>query len=52
MPADKEFSGTFSRSGRYSVAPITEVLPGSKVNEALERFWKGKARYRTVFVNE
>jgi pyruvate/2-oxoglutarate dehydrogenase complex dihydrolipoamide dehydrogenase (E3) component len=44
--------GTSSRSARHSVAPITEMFPMSKVNEALERLRTGKARYRTVLVNE
>jgi alcohol/geraniol dehydrogenase (NADP+) len=52
MPADKEFSGTSSRSARHSVAPNTEMFPMSKVNEAPERLRTGKARYRSVLVNE
>jgi uncharacterized zinc-type alcohol dehydrogenase-like protein len=39
-------------SARHSIAPITEMFPMSKVNDALERLRSGKARYRIVLVND
>ena len=39
-------------SARHSVAPITEMFPMSKVNDAVERLRSGKARYRIVLVND
>ena len=39
-------------SARHSIAPITETLPMSKVNDAFERLRSGKARYRLVLENE
>ena len=39
-------------SARHSVAPITEIFPMSKVNDALERLRSGQARYRVVLVND
>ena len=39
-------------SARHSIAPITETLPMSKVNDAFERLRFGKARYRLVLKNE
>jgi uncharacterized zinc-type alcohol dehydrogenase-like protein len=39
-------------SARHGVAPITEVFPMSKVNDALEHLRAGKARYRIVLVND
>jgi uncharacterized zinc-type alcohol dehydrogenase-like protein len=39
-------------SARHSIAPITETLPMSKVNDAFERLRCGKARYRLVLENE
>ena len=39
-------------SARHSIAPITEVFPISKVNDALERLRSGKARYRVVLAND
>ena len=38
-------------SARHSIAPITETLPWSKVNDALKHLPAGKARYRIVLVN-
>src|ERR1700758_1220776 len=35
-------------SARHSVAPITEMFPMSKVNDAIEHLRAGKARYRIV----
>ncbi len=35
-------------SARHGVAPIVEMFPLSKVNEAMERLRSGKARYRIV----
>jgi hypothetical protein len=35
-----------------SIAPITEMFPMPKVNEALEHLRAGKARHRIVLVNE
>ena len=39
-------------SARHSIAPITEMFPMSKVNDAIERLRSGKARYRIVLVND
>jgi uncharacterized zinc-type alcohol dehydrogenase-like protein len=39
-------------SARHAIAPVTEVFPMSKVNDALERLRSGKARYRIVLVND
>jgi uncharacterized zinc-type alcohol dehydrogenase-like protein len=39
-------------SARHSIAPITEMFPMSKVNDALEHLRSGKARYRIVLVND
>jgi alcohol/geraniol dehydrogenase (NADP+) len=39
-------------SARHSVVPVTKTFPMSKVNEALEHFHAGKARYRIVLVND
>ena len=35
-------------AARHNIAPLTEHLPMSQVNEALERLDKGQARYRIV----
>lgn len=37
---------------RHAVAPITELFPMSKVNDAMEHLRSGKARYRIVLVND
>ena len=37
---------------RYSLAPMTEMFPLSKVNDALEHSRVGKARYRIVLQND
>jgi uncharacterized zinc-type alcohol dehydrogenase-like protein len=39
-------------SARHSIAPITEMFPMSKVNDALERLRSGKARYRLVLESD
>jgi alcohol/geraniol dehydrogenase (NADP+) len=39
-------------SARHSIAPITEMFPMSKVNDALEHSRSGKARYRIVLEND
>jgi uncharacterized zinc-type alcohol dehydrogenase-like protein len=39
-------------SARHGIAPVTEVFPMSKVNDALEHLRAGKARYRIVLVND
>jgi alcohol/geraniol dehydrogenase (NADP+) len=39
-------------SARHSIAPVTEIFPISKVNDALERLRSGKARYRVVLAND
>jgi uncharacterized zinc-type alcohol dehydrogenase-like protein len=39
-------------SARHSVAPITELFPMSKINEAIEHLRAGKARYRIVLEND
>ena len=39
-------------SARHAIAPITEMFPMSKVNDALEHLRAGKARYRIVLVND
>lgn len=38
--------------GRHGIAPITEMFPMSKVNDALEHLQAGKARYRIVLEND
>ena len=37
---------------RHSLAPVTEMFPMSKVNNALEHLRAGKARYRIVLRND
>ena len=37
---------------RHKIAPVTEMFPMSKVNEALEHLRAGKARYRIVLKND
>lgn len=37
---------------RHSLAPVVEMLPMSKINDAVERLRSGKAHYRIVLVNE
>ncbi len=39
-------------SARHSVAPVVEMFPMSKVNDAFERLRSGKARYRIVLIND
>lgn len=39
-------------SGRHGIAPITEEMPMSKINDALEHLKSGKARYRIVLKND
>jgi len=39
-------------SARHAVAPITEMFPMSKVNDAIEHLRHGKARYRIVLEND
>jgi len=39
-------------SARHSIAPITEMFPISKINEAFAHLRSGKARYRIVLVND
>jgi uncharacterized zinc-type alcohol dehydrogenase-like protein len=36
---------------RHSIAPVVEVFPMAKVNEALDHLRSGKARYRVVLKN-
>jgi alcohol/geraniol dehydrogenase (NADP+) len=38
--------------GRHSIAPITEIFPMSKINDAFERLRSGQARYRIVLAND
>jgi alcohol/geraniol dehydrogenase (NADP+) len=38
-------------SARHSVAPVVEMFPMAKINDALERLRSGQARYRIVLVN-
>ncbi len=37
---------------RHAIAPQVEVLPMSRVNEALDRLREGRARYRLVLAND
>lgn len=37
---------------RHTIAPVTEVFPMSKVNDALARLDSGQARYRIVLQND
>ena len=39
-------------AGRHGIAPITEMFPMSKVNEAMDRLRAGDARYRIVVEND
>ncbi|MDE3067162.1 MAG: NAD(P)-dependent alcohol dehydrogenase [Verrucomicrobiota bacterium] len=39
-------------SARHGIAPVVEVFPMSKVNEALEHLRAGRARYRIVLRND
>jgi alcohol/geraniol dehydrogenase (NADP+) len=39
-------------SARHSIAPVTEVFPMSRVNEALDHLRAGKARYRIVLQSD
>lgn len=39
-------------AGRHGIAPITEMFPMSKVNDAMDRLRAGKARYRLVLEND
>jgi uncharacterized zinc-type alcohol dehydrogenase-like protein len=37
---------------RHGIAPLTEMFPMSKVNDAMEHLRAGKARYRIVLIND
>ncbi len=37
---------------RHDIAPVTEELPMSRANEAMERLRSGSARYRIVLEND
>ena len=37
---------------RHSIAPITEVFPMDKVNDAIDHLYSGNARYRVVLENK
>lgn len=39
-------------SARHNINPVTEKFPLSKVNEAMEKLRKGKAKYRLVLAND
>lgn len=39
-------------AGRHGIAPITEMFPMSKVNDAMDRLRAGDARYRIVLEND
>lgn len=39
-------------AARHQIAPVTEMYPMSKVNEAIEHLEAGKARYRIVLAND
>ncbi|MBA4186863.1 MAG: alcohol dehydrogenase [Planctomycetaceae bacterium] len=39
-------------AARHNIAPVTELYPMSKVNEALDHLRAGKARYRIVLEND
>jgi uncharacterized zinc-type alcohol dehydrogenase-like protein len=39
-------------SARHNIAPVTELFPMSKVNDALDHLRSGKARYRIVLEND
>ncbi len=39
-------------AARHAVAPVTEMFPLSKVNDAITHLRSGKARYRIVLVND
>jgi uncharacterized zinc-type alcohol dehydrogenase-like protein len=37
---------------RHGIAPVTEIFPMTRANEALEHLRSGKARYRVVLTND
>jgi uncharacterized zinc-type alcohol dehydrogenase-like protein len=37
---------------RHSIAPVVEMFPMSKINDAMERMRSGKAHYRIVLTND
>lgn len=37
---------------RHGIAPVTELFPMSRVNDAIKRLRSGKARYRIVLEND
>ena len=39
-------------SARHGIAPVTEMFPMSRVNDALDHLRAGKARYRIVLTND
>lgn len=39
-------------SARHNIAPVTELFPMSKVNDAMDHLRSGKARYRIVLEND
>lgn len=41
-----------SFSDRHHIAPVVEMFPLSKVNEAFDHLRAGKARYRVVLQND
>jgi uncharacterized zinc-type alcohol dehydrogenase-like protein len=43
---------TLAFCARHGIAPVTEMFPLSKVNDAFARLQAGKARYRIVLEND
>ncbi|MGA8180821.1 MAG: hypothetical protein WB792_12240 [Desulfobacterales bacterium] len=39
-------------AARHGIGPITETLPMSKVNDAMEKLRAGKPRFRRVLEND
>jgi uncharacterized zinc-type alcohol dehydrogenase-like protein len=39
-------------AARHGIAPVTEMFPMTKVNDALAHLRAGKARYRIVLEND
>jgi uncharacterized zinc-type alcohol dehydrogenase-like protein len=39
-------------AARHGIEPVTEIMPLSRVNDALDHLRSGKARYRVVLRND
>lgn len=45
-------AGMLGFAGRHAIAPITEMFPMSRLNDAMDRLRSGEARYRIVLEND